>query len=121
MPNTLEPPLQPLRIPAGWRVTFNGFHKLDNDSLAPSSELWECFREDLLQLEHEQHQIIIDLGWYPESQPTGSFRAVAIRRFADHERITESWDQPLAHATSRSRIEVVAVIEQWLEHYAHKS
>jgi hypothetical protein len=64
----MQPPLQPLRIPAGWLVQYNnGFYEIDpNPELIPELDRWWVFKEDMLQIRHERHNRLLDLGWYPE-------------------------------------------------------
>jgi hypothetical protein len=60
-------PLQPLRIPTGWKVAFNsGLYEID-----PSSELIALsphllFKQDMLQMTHDRFNRLLDLGWRPE-------------------------------------------------------
>lgn len=64
----MQPPLQPLRIPAGWLVQYNnGLYEIDpNPELIPEADRWWIFKEDMLQLKHERYNRLLDVGWYPE-------------------------------------------------------
>jgi hypothetical protein len=111
----LEPPLQPLRIPTGWTMAWNDFVELNPDpSAAPESDHWLYFHQDLLLLKNEQRSLLIDVGWYPDGNPTGKFRAVLLQHYEDIEMMRRSWDTPIKSAVSPSRQEIVAIIEQWL-------
>jgi hypothetical protein len=64
----MQPPLQPLRIPAGWLVQYNnGLYEIDpNPELIPEQyRLW-FFKEDMLTLWHSLRNRLLDVGWYPE-------------------------------------------------------
>lgn len=54
----------------------------------------------------EQQKLIIDLGWYPDSEPSGNFRLVAI--------LNNNWEFPLLQFTSRSKKEILETLEYWL-------
>ena len=63
----MDIPLQPLRIPSGWTVSFNnGLYEIDPDAKAIPTDkhLW-FFKEDMLQLQHIHHNRVLDVGWYP--------------------------------------------------------
>ena len=83
--------LQPLRLPAGWKVT---------------RDLIEL-REDLLQLSHEGAHLIIDLGWYPSFDENGSYHLLLIKN--------QNWYSPLQKVVSKSEKEIVACIEEWVD------
>jgi hypothetical protein len=61
--------LQPLRIPAGWRVDYNEFYAIE-----AASETRDHLKEDLFQATHTAGNRMLDLGWYPEADPDGAFR-----------------------------------------------
>jgi hypothetical protein len=65
---SMQPPLQPLRIPAGWLVQYNnGLYEIDpNPELIPELDRWWLFKEDMLTLWHERRNRLLDVGWYPE-------------------------------------------------------
>jgi hypothetical protein len=118
MPGKPDPPLQPLRIPTGWKVEWNTF--LDVEPTFESGDHESMgFSEDLLQLSNKWSSVLLDLGWYPDCDPHGAFRLLAIRIYPNDEEIRDSWDKPLRVLTSRSKTEVVQAIEDWLWHFAH--
>jgi hypothetical protein len=47
--------LQPLRIPAGWLVSYNnGLYEIDPDpAVVPEPDRWWVFKQDILQMRHE--------------------------------------------------------------------
>lgn len=99
--------LQPIRIPAGWNVAYNGFGEID-----PSEELSEeslsYFREDLLQLTCERQGLLLDLGWYPDGDiSAGTYRIVV--------HVGDFRGQCLHTFASRERLTIVAEIERLLE------
>jgi hypothetical protein len=111
-------PLQPLRIPTGWSIRWNDFCALDPATIPDAdSPLWLYLHEDMLQIENTQTSTIIDLGWYPDGDAAGAFRALVIQRYGDAERDRRAWDTPLATHTSRSLHEAVAQLETWLLQY----
>ena len=61
-------PLQPLRIPTGWMVSFNdGLYEIDPSAETIPADKHICFfKEDMLQLHHAHYNRLLDVGWYPE-------------------------------------------------------
>jgi hypothetical protein len=96
------PPLQPLRLPAGWIVEYNDFREVDPPGGSVGSD-W--LREDLLQLKHAATGILIDVGWYGEGD-SGEF-AVYIKEGDFHGKC-------LGELRSRDRQHVVAEVERLL-------
>lgn len=62
------PPLQPLRIPGNWLVSYNTFHELDPSD---ATKMYLC--EDLFQATCARTNVLVDLGWYPDGEPTGNY------------------------------------------------
>lgn len=113
--------LQPLRIPGGWTVNFNDFMDIDpseiSDKKVSNEKEWLLyFSEDLLYIsteitrkrnkQTETQSLGIDLGWYPEGDPNGSFKLQAI--------LNDNWENPLLSFSSRSKDEITEMLEQWL-------
>lgn len=110
--------LQPLRIPGGWTVNFNDFMDIDPSKISDEDDdKWLFyFSEDLLYISteitrkrNEQTEIQtlgIDLGWYPEGDPNGSFKLQAI--------LNDNWENPLLSFSSRNKDEIVKTTENWL-------
>ncbi|CAG0935870.1 hypothetical protein TFLX_04721 [Thermoflexales bacterium] len=112
---TPDPPLQPLRIPAGWHVAYNQFFDIEPDMTAEAySGSWWYFSEDMLQLKHAEWKLLLDLGWYPESRPEGNFKIYLVQLMDDVEEMPDAWESPLATFSSPSRQEIVKTIEAWL-------
>lgn len=110
--------LQPLRIPDGWTVVFNKFEDIDPESVSKSDkDTWLfAFSEDILYIRSETSRkqnkqlelqtLGIDLGWYPEGDPNGSFTLYAI--------LNEDWEKPLLTFSSRCKDDIVRTLEKWL-------
>ncbi len=62
-------PLQPLRVPAGWTVTYNtGLYEVEPlDPSIPEDERRGLFKEDMLTLRHDRANRLLDVGWYPDA------------------------------------------------------
>lgn len=102
-----QPPLQPLRIPRNWQVTYNDFRQVDfcEDTAA-------YFREDLLQARCAQTNVLIDLGWYPDGDPGGRFVVYAFSG--------DFHGKQLLRAEAASRDEAVAILEDaFLRYISH--
>jgi len=63
----MDAPLQPLRIPAGWKIAYNALFEIDPapDQIPPDHHSW-FFREDMLQAQHQDFDRLLDVGWYPD-------------------------------------------------------
>jgi hypothetical protein len=109
--------LQPLRIPAGWRVVINNFVESADPRLYEGSTRLPnlVFQEDILWMEHHtrDRRIGLDLGWYPEADPTGRFRVVVVELSDDRDKQAASWDTPIASFESRSKAEVIEKVEEF--------
>lgn len=115
-----NPPLQQLRIPTGWEVEWNIF--LDEEPTFEAGDQKSIgFGEDLLQISNKRNAVLIDLGWYPQGDPQGRFRLLAIRKTSDKEEMRSSWDKPLRMLEGRSKAEIVQAIEDWLWHFTHRT
>lgn len=92
--------LQPIRIPAGWLVTYNcGLYEIDPDPVVvPEEDRCWVFKEDMLQMRHEATNRLLDIGWYPEGDLNGGayglvihegdFRGPELYRFTTQDRST---------------------------------
>lgn len=98
--------LQPLRLQGGWKIEFNDFTEYDM-SIHGEADTFEL-REDLLQLLNEKANMIIDLGWYPSSDPEGKYILALVKNY--------NWEQPLEIICTRSKSEVISNIEKWVCH-----
>ena len=101
--------LQSLRIPTGWKVSYNKFLEIEPNSLREDDSVWIHFTQDILQLKYlfRKVKLIVDLGWYPETEIDGTFRLVVIKN--------EEWENPLEVFESRSKAEIVEKIEKIIE------
>lgn len=111
--------MQPLRIPGGWTVLYNKLEDLEPEELPPDDRGWLfSFNEDIFHIyttarrkrnkQVETQKLVLDLGWYPDGDPSGSFRLEAI--------LNDDWINPLLTFSSRSKQEIVDTLEYWLFH-----
>jgi hypothetical protein len=99
--------LQPLSIPAGFKVTYNQFYNmLDRGKpiiLAdrPEAHRWmyEYYHNRLLTLEYKSDGILIEIGWYPEANPQGSFGIEVVDLNSD-----KRWDNFLQFDSAEKEI-----------------
>ncbi|MFO0808888.1 MAG: hypothetical protein U0746_09715 [Gemmataceae bacterium] len=116
---TVETPeldLVPVQPGPGWKVTH---HRLfaaspdDADKVVVKGgkvTVWDlCFLEDLFQATNDSKGLLLDVGWYPHADPTGSFRLVVVPRHTDRPagRSPFAWDSPTIELCTRSLDEVV--------------
>lgn len=115
--------LMRLRLPAGWAVCYNSFG--DEDMVVEDGWItnFHHYKEDLLWLESMrlsaagQQELnptgwLVDLGWYPDGDPGGSFSLV-IFRLADD---TEGWPEQRPTFRSPNRYHIRAVLEYTLDY-----
>lgn len=101
-------PLQPLRIPTGWKVAYNnGLFEIDPlPDLFPDEIPWEIFKEDMLQMHNDRFDRLLDLGWNPEGDlVAGNYHLVVYEGDFQGRLIYE--------LRTRDRLELVSTIE-WL-------
>lgn len=106
----MNPPLQPLNIPAGWLVTYNnGLYEIDpNPELIPEQDRWWIFKQDMLQIQHDRYNRLLDVGWYPEGDlEEGHYGLVVYKGDFSGELLYEF--------QTRERMVLVAEIERLLE------
>lgn len=98
--------LQPLRVPAGWIIGWNTFWGMEipADGFSGSSLLY-CLRHD--------RRLVIDVEWRPEFDPNGHYGFQVQRQPASREEPGEV--EVLEQRESRSREEVAAWVEHWLD------
>lgn len=63
------------------------YYDFEIDFNLPFEDQKWSFKEDLIQILYGEGKYIIDVGWYPEFEPSGYFAIVAIK---DYE-----WDAPI--------------------------
>ncbi|MBH8601198.1 hypothetical protein [Thermoactinomyces sp. CICC 23799] len=101
-----EAKIQALRIPKGWTVKHNNLREINPKTLKQDDDKWFYFTQDLLQLEHQEKSILLDLGWYPDVTPEGEFQVQIIQN--------GNWEQPIRQFTSNDLHEIVKSIEDVL-------
>ena len=70
-------------------------------------QLWEL-RQDLIQVEYKNRNLIIDVGWYPDFNPEGQFVIQVIKN--------QDWEQPVlrreAFSVEESKVCVAELVEK---------
>jgi hypothetical protein len=102
-------PLQPLRVPAGWRMEYNnGLYEVDPDpELIPEDDRWWVFKQDMLYMVNDRFNRLLDLGWYPEGDLVSGRYGLVV-----HE--GDFRGRCLHKVVTRDRNELVAEIERLL-------
>lgn len=95
----------------GWKVLHNEFYSVDlAEKIYPEGSedmpSWSLFSSTLLQLVYDKKNLLIDLGWLPESDPEGSFCLTLLR--ADD----EQWENPLTEFSSRDKDIIVEKLNE---------
>ena len=92
-------------------VAQNHFFDIDPADTLDGDRLDFPFVEDILQLRNDKLRMTLDLGWYPDGDPNGSFRLLLIQ-----------WDPPPQHSempkqrisTTRNGIEYTYALQPLL-------
>ncbi|WP_396335470.1 hypothetical protein [Bacillus sp. IG6] len=101
-----------LRIPQGWTVSYNKLIDIDPDQLEEDSDDWFNFTSSLLQLEHKESRLILDVGWYEDIEPSGTFYVLLIKNL--------DWENPLEDMDTRRPEKLVSQIEAILQNAAEQ-
>jgi hypothetical protein len=106
--------LQPLRIEAGWQVTYNQLYEVDplpgNESYFEGSSL--------LMLRNDARLKLIDVEWRPEKDLNGSYNLKVLKFLenfnSDQNRFKTDpdWESPFLTFSTRSRIDLVTKLEE---------
>lgn len=97
--------LQSLRISTGWSVDFNVFNEAEPKLFVEEETDYRCnFIEDMLQL--HKGNLILDLGWYPDSCIHGMYRLVLIKN--------QDWSNPIYILETKEKKTVIEAIETQL-------
>lgn len=67
---------------------------------------WEYLCEDVLQFTDEVRGYLVDVGWYPGCDPSGSYQLLLLKG--------QDWDNPLLEFSTRDKDELVAKLESVL-------
>ena len=89
-----------LRIPSGWKVAFNNFVEVGDVQTLSDRDRDAYLSQDLLSLEHRE--VVLDVGWHPDGDPSGAYALRLVRG---------SWDDVPIRFDHRS----TAVIQQAIE------
>ncbi len=119
---TEGPELATIRIGSSWQIAYHRLLRLSPDragevaTTVPGVTIWHLsFNEDLLQIINPDRGLLVDVGWYPDSDPTGAFGLVIVRRREEGEdpaRPSYDWRNPLFEFRTRSVEDLVAEIEK---------
>jgi len=128
-----------LRIPAGWLVWKNHFYDVTPDQVLDGNQLGFPFYEDILHLKNNTLGLTLDLGWYPEGDPNGSYKLCVVKfapeprhasmpaqflkkKFGDYAytyerqylQDSDAWHNPILSFQSKNQYEIVDKINQLL-------
>lgn len=93
-----------LKIPARWTVDYITLKDTDPKTLEENDDAWLFdFNQDLLQISHKTKNLLLDVGWYPEGDPTGSYGIELIKN--------EDWENPLEDIMCTKRKELLKQLD----------
>ena len=76
-------------------------------------KLWFELVEDEIYIQHREKNICVDVGWYPDSDPTGSFGCVVVEETEDG----EGWINPLEKLETRNIQEMLDWVQLKCKEY----
>jgi hypothetical protein len=106
--------LQPIRIEAGWQVTYNQLYEVD--PVAGNEHFFEG--SSLLMLQNDARLKLIDVSWRPERDLSGAYRVAVLNFLETHNPktndfdIAPDWEHPYASFSTKLRIELVEKLEE---------
>lgn len=93
-----------LKIPAGWTVDYITLKDTDPKNLEANDDTWLFdFNQDLLQISHKTKNLLLDVGWYPEGDPTGSYGIELIKN--------EDWENPVEYIVCTELKELIKQLD----------
>lgn len=101
-----QPPLLRLRIAAGWLVRYNELREIAPEKLLADDELWVYMNQDLMQVESRDETMLIDVGWYPDNDPSGHFGIKVV--------VEEDWERPIVSTQASTLRELIDRLEALL-------
>lgn len=105
--------LQPLRIEAGWQITYNQLYEID--PIEGNENFFEG--SSLLVLQNNARLTLIDVDWKPEFDIKGTYRIKVLNFVENFNEKTNNfilepnWQKPYLTFTTQSRIELVEKLE----------
>jgi hypothetical protein len=105
--------LMRFRISSYWWISKNDFVDVEPQVEGGQLQPRGFFIEDILSLEHRrpiqgilaEPDYLVDLGWYPDQDPTGKYRLVLLGN---------GWDDILATLESPDRFLIRDTMERWM-------
>ena len=88
---------------------WNKLESLEPEDCKEDDAAWQfTFVQDILYMRKRSgdQMVHLDLGWYPDGDPDGAYRLVAI--------LNDDWENPILEFMSRRTCKVVETIEYWL-------
>jgi hypothetical protein len=95
-------------LPAGW-TSIGSLPSDEALSAATSDRPWSL-KEDLWQARSANDRFTLDVGWYPEFDPTGRFVCLVVEG--------GSWETPSERFETRSAAEVAQWVRSILPRYS---
>jgi hypothetical protein len=112
----------PIQTNPEWKITYHRLFRVspeDADKVKVVGEgvtVWDlCFLEDLLQGVNHVKGLLLDVGWYPHADPSGSFRLLVVSLLPEiHQgrRSPYDWKKPIIDLRTRSIDELLVKIHE---------
>ena len=96
-------------IGSGWKIIWNWMPDIDPSLLSSDDKRWLQFTEDLLYIQSADGRYMIDVGWYPEMNPSGIFGLYVIEN--------NDWANPVESVSDRNMEKIIARVTAFCNKY----
>lgn len=97
-------------LPVQWKLNYNKLLKADPDKISSKDDkIWDEFSEDIVNMVNSEHNILLDVGWYPEFTSNGHYGLVVIEN--------NEWQRPIEAFVTRSIEELTEKITLFINKY----
>lgn len=110
-----------IKTSGAWKILHHRFFQVspeDADKMEIEEKGWTvwnlCFLEDLLQVVNSSAGLLLDVGWYPDSDPSGTYRLQLVRVHEEGKEghASYDWHNPVVDFRTRCLDELLAEIHR---------
>ncbi|HEY8503914.1 MAG TPA: hypothetical protein VIL46_04990 [Gemmataceae bacterium] len=117
------PGVELVTIPTGpnWKITHHRLFNVSPDNAEKVEvkgarvTIWDlCFVQDILQITNTRKGLLLDVGWYPHADPSGTYCLRLIRVYDGGAKGRDSydWQNPVVDFETRSLNELIHKIQE---------
>ena len=101
-----------MAIPSGWEMVINNFLYINLSEIKKNNKICLNLTQDIMYIQRKRKKVTlgIDLGWYPETEPTGQYCIKVIKN--------DDWEKPIEIYENRDIDDIINKIEMLLIKYS---